>query len=339
MTGTARPTSRRRAALRVGASIALLAGLCLLLPVDELVAALSRVPAHAWPLALAGYLSIHLVGSAKWRLLVNASGAGLRYPSAVRCYFGGLFANIFLPSIVGGDLVRAGLALRLTPNKGAVLFGSFVDRLLDILALALVAGIGALTMPRHLDPQSLRIFTGLVLLFAVAGSAVVLVLALLPARRFAYRWRRHLVRGRYVVAALLRSPGTVAAALAIGMSLQIALALLNAWLARQTGADIALGIWLFVWPLAKISAILPVAQGGIGLREAALVALLLPFGVPAVTGMAAGLVFEAVVIGGGLAAGVVSFVLGRGRRATPVPDAAPPASGPITHPRPPSPAP
>lgn len=337
MTPPAGPPSRRRAVLRVGASVALLAGLCLLLPVGELVAALARVPAHAWPLALVLYLSIHVVGSAKWRLLVNASGAGLGYRSAARCYFGGLFANIFLPSIVGGDLVRAGLALRLTPNKGAVLLGSVVDRLLDILALALVASLGALAIPRHLDAQSQRVFIGLVLLFALGGGAVLLALALLPARRFAYRWRRHLVRGRGIVAALLRSPGTVAAALAIGMSLQIALALLNAWLARQTGADIAPGIWLFAWPLAKISAIVPVAQGGIGLREAALVALLLPFGVPAVTGMAAGLVFEAVVIGGGLAAGAISFGLGRAGRPAPAPDRAGPAGAAATNPRPPSP--
>jgi glycosyltransferase 2 family protein len=37
---------------------------------------------------------------------------------------------------------------------------------------------------------------------------------------------------------------------------------------------------LFAWPLAKIAAVVPITQGGIGVREAALVVLLAPFGAP-----------------------------------------------------------
>ena len=312
MSATGRRQVRSHAALRIAASFALLAGLCLLLPFDQLVAALGRVPGHAWPLALGTYVAIHLVGTAKWRLLVNRSGAGLSFRAAVRCYFGGLFGNIFLPSVVGGDLVRAGLALQLSPNKGAVLFGSLVDRALDIGALGLVAGIGVLLMPHHLDANGRRLFFALAVVFAAAGIAALLAFMLLPARRFPYRWRRQLVRGRRVVVALLRAPGTVVLALAIGVGLQSSLAMLNAWLAGAAGTVTAPAIWLFVWPLAKVSAILPVSQGGIGVREAALVALFLPFGVPAVAAMAAGLVFEAVVIAGGFVAGIVSFGAGRG---------------------------
>ena len=49
---------------------------------------------------------------AKWRLLVNAAGGGLSFRTAARAYYMGLFGNTFLPSIVGGDVVRAGVALR-----------------------------------------------------------------------------------------------------------------------------------------------------------------------------------------------------------------------------------
>jgi glycosyltransferase 2 family protein len=72
-----------------------------------------------------------------------------------------------------------------------------------------------------------------------------------------------------------------------------------------------LRIWLFAWPLAKLAAVLPLTQGGIGVREAALVALLAPFGAAAPLVLAAGLVWEGVIIAGGLIAGAVAFFLGR----------------------------
>lgn len=311
MTASARVPSRTRALLRIGGSIAILGGLLAFLPVRTLVAALANVSLYVWPAALVLYLGLHLVGTTKWRSMVNAAGADLSFPAAVRCYYAGLFGNLFLPSIVGGDFVRAGLALRLTGGKGAVIFGSLVDRALDMLALGLTAGVGALLLPEHLDPHSRKIFVWLMFAFALAGALAAAAVWLLPARRFSFRIRRHLVKGRRVIGALVRAPGCVLRALALGMALQVLLTVLNAWLGRQVGIDIPFAIWLFAWPLAKISGIIPVSQGGIGVREAAQVALLVPFGVPAVAAMAAGLVFEAVVIGGGLVGGLASFLLGR----------------------------
>ena len=100
-----------------------------------------------------------------------------------------------------------------------------------------------------------------------------------------------------------RIPGKVAAALLMGMALQTSLVALNWWLGQRCGIDIAFQAWLFAWPMAKISALVPVTQGGIGVREAALAALLAPFGVAPVLAVAAGLVFQGVIISGGLLGG------------------------------------
>jgi uncharacterized membrane protein YbhN (UPF0104 family) len=63
--------------------------------------------------------------------------------------------------------------------------------------------------------------------------------------------------------------------------------------------------------MAKLSALVPVTQGGLGVREAALAGLLAPFGVEPVLAVAAGLAFQAVVITGGLAGGGIATLLGR----------------------------
>ena len=80
---------------------------------------------------------------------------------------------------------------------------------------------------------------------------------------------------------------------------------------QACGLHLAFREWLFAWPLAKMSAAIPITQGGIGVREAALAALLLPFGAPAALTVAAGLAWEAIVISGALIAGAVSLLLGR----------------------------
>jgi hypothetical protein len=113
-------------------------------------------------------------------------------------------------------------------------------------------------------------------------------------------------------------------ALLLGMLLQGSLVVLNWWLGILIGIAIPLYAWFFVWPLAKISGLLPVTQGGIGVREAAQAALFAPFGVPAVMAVATGLVFEAVIIAGGLAGGVVAFALGV-RKLVAAPSASSPA--------------
>lgn len=287
-----------------------------LVPLDELRAALARVPPTVWAGALGTYLALHLIGVAKWRLLMNGAGADLSFRDTARCYYFGLFGNIFLPSIVGGDVVRAGLATRLSQSKSGVILGSLVDRTLDTAGLAAVAGIGMLLLPTAVDPRSRTTFVAVVGILALAGLTALGLLVLVPwVRRVPYRIRRKFVPPRRAYLALRREPARLVASLLLGIVLQTLLVLLNAWLGRVMGVEIAVVVWLFVWPLAKIAAIVPITQGGIGVREGALVVLFQPFGVPAAAAMATGLVFTAIVMAGGLVGGAVAFLLGRGSRA------------------------
>lgn len=308
-----------RAGLQIGGSLVILALMFVFLPRDELFAAFGRLPVFLLALAIPLYLLLHVGGAFKWRMLVNAASGGLGKVHAVRCYYSGLFGSTFLPSIVGGDFVRAGLAMRLARSRSGVVLGSVLDRTLDVVALASVAGVGALLLPRALPPESRTIWLGLALTVGAAIGVTALGVWIVPARRLPLRARRILVRLRQRGRELAKAPGRVAAALAIGFTLQAALAMMNAWIGTFIGIEAPLYVWLFVWPMAKVSALLPITQGGIGVREAALAALFAPFGVPAVLAVAAGLAFQGVVIGGGLLAGLISLLLGRvgGVRGTP----------------------
>jgi uncharacterized membrane protein YbhN (UPF0104 family) len=184
-----------------------------------------------------------------------------------------------------------------------------VDRLQDVVGLALVAGIGALLSPRALDAQSRGIFITLGAGLAAVGLVGALSIALVPVRRFPFKVRRKLVAVRRALRATAGNPWALVSALVLGVSLQGLLVVLNYWLGLTIGIDIPLYVWLFVWPLAKIAGLLPVTQGGIGVREAAQAVLFAPFGVSAARAVATGLVFEVVIIAGGLVGGGLAVLL------------------------------
>ena len=305
--------SWKGAAVRLGGSAVALSVLLWLLPLDQLWGAMRRLPLWVFLLTLAAYLCAHTVAMLKWRMMVNTAGAELSVALSMRCYFAGLFGNVFLPSLVGGDLIRAGLAMRSAQHRAGALLASLVDRMLDIVALGLVAGVAGLLVPRALDERSRRVFLALGVVLTVLGLGAALLAAFFPVRRFSLRRRRKLVKVRQAVRAMMRRPGRVAAALALAVGIQGSFALLNAWIGVWCGLDVPLYVWLFVWPLGKISAMLPVTQGGIGVREAALAALLLPFGVPAALAVAVGLIWQVVIISGGLIGGGISLAAGQKR--------------------------
>jgi uncharacterized membrane protein YbhN (UPF0104 family) len=301
----------RRALVRIGASALILVLLFRFFPLGQVWDALRLLPAQLWLAVLAGYLLAHTVAIGKWRLMVNLAGAGLSYPQAARCYLTGLFATLFLPTILGGDVVRASLALRLGRSQAAVLLGSLLDRILDFAALILLMAVGAAFVPGAMSPASRRVF-----IMAAAGMIAVAALlagvaVTLPAKRFSFRIRRKLVRVRKAWRSMAREPQYVFVSLVLAVIVQGGYILLTARVAEACALSLPLGVWFFVWPLAKLSALLPVSQGGIGVREAALAALLRPFGARAVLAVAVGLAWEVIIISGGLIAGITSFLLER----------------------------
>ncbi len=321
MTSTAGKRSWRRAGIRLGGSALVLTLLFVFLPLQELLTAIKRVPAGLWLLVLASYLGTHALGVAKWRLMVNLAGGKLTLIQAVRCYFAGLFGSVFLPSLVGGDVIRVGLALRYSRNRAGVFLGSLIDRMLDVTAMAALAGVGAVLLPQALNPQGRAIFWGLALIFLILAFTALGLLVALPPRRFSFRTRRLMAKVRQAVRSISRRPYYVLLALSLGVAMQTSFTVLTALIGLACGITLPLGVWLFAYPLSTLSALLPVTQGGIGVREAALAALLVPFGISAALSVAVGLVWQSVVITGGLLSGLISLLVGKFLAVVPGPTA------------------
>ncbi len=318
MIGAHQSRTRSRARLitilRWIAALAVFAILLHFLPVAQLRAALASVRPTRFVIILIIYLCAHAIGIVKWRMVVNAAGSQLNFSTSARCYLGGLFGTLFLPSIIGGDVIRMAVGLRRSPRPAAVLAGNVVDRFIDVAAQTTLVGLGLILLPGSLPKQFSAPARELLLIFGGIFIAIVLAVFLLRKTLFTGRSRRflrRLVRLRNALRSVRERPQILVAGWLLGIFVQATFILLNALLAISCGLFLPLRVWLFAWPLAKIAALLPLTQGGMGIREAVLVALLLPFGARAPLVLASGLAWEGIIVAGGLISGFAAFLLRR----------------------------
>ncbi|MDR4499616.1 MAG: flippase-like domain-containing protein, partial [Candidatus Scalindua sp.] len=142
---------------RIAISLAIIAFLLIKLPLEELWSTVTHVSVFLWLSVVAAFVMGHIVGVIKWNLLVNLKSKTLPFTVACRCYYAGLFANLCLPSIIGGDLIRAGIAIKHSNEKGALILGSLLDRFLDICALLFIIYIAAMISPAVLAAEDRKL--------------------------------------------------------------------------------------------------------------------------------------------------------------------------------------
>ena len=298
---------RGRLALRLGLSLGVLATVLFVVGIDGARAGFERLAPWAFALALVVFLSLQAVSALKWRWFVSLAGARLSAGDAVGCHAAGLFANLCLPSLIGGDVLRLTLALPRTRagTRTSLVLGSIVDRVADLLALATLALFGLLASPAAAGRLggtlvAIPVTLGVMIL---GGAGAACGLKILLARRPLRRQPRKLIQVLRGLRALRRRPVSALAAWSSCLAIQGGFVLVNVVVGRSLGLELSVGMWFLLWPLAKIAAMLPISFGGLGVREAAFAALLAPWGLQGLA-VAQSLVWQSVLLVGGLLAGL-----------------------------------
>ncbi len=220
------------------------------------------------------------LASIRLGILLDSSGWKVRPSDLLRMTFVSTFLGTFLPSGVGGDLVRLGaLAASRVPARTGVAAVA-VDRLCGGVGLALAALLASCSA--LLRQGSLRelAWSGLPAL-AVLGLAAlawnrrIWRLALLLYRRMSRLPGRDVLRRlHHQVAAWRRQPQVLLRVMGLGLLTQV-LRVLSLW----AGAG-AMGLWPGLLPCAEavlpatLVSMVPVSVGGWGVREGLLVLLL-----------------------------------------------------------------
>jgi len=261
-------------AVKVGVSLALLA---YLLSTTDL-AALTRRVRSGDPLLFAGALALYTLTMAlatwRWRLLLRAQGYQAPIGHLSASFLVATFFNNFLPSNVGGDVIRVRDSSRLTGSTTASLAIVAIDRILGLGALYLLAVFAYV-----FGGQTVRGLAGalpalvvLGILFAVLGYVYVTpgiarrVMSI--SRLNAFPW----IRERFEIAqgavhVYREQVATVWAAFAASLVLQALVVCYYYEVARSLRIPLPLSACFLVVPLCTLVQTVPVSFNGWGIRE------------------------------------------------------------------------
>src|SRR5215471_10409093 len=154
------PSTARRMmvmAIKLAVSVALLAWLFSRVDMAAIWATARRASPLWMTIAFAIYAINVLLTVWRWWLLVHAQELDVPFTQLNASMLVALFFNNFLPSNIGGDVVRIGDTARAAGSKTLATTVVLTDRLLGLMALVLVAAVGA-TAAGRLHPAAAPIW-------------------------------------------------------------------------------------------------------------------------------------------------------------------------------------
>jgi uncharacterized membrane protein YbhN (UPF0104 family) len=234
--------------------------------------------------AFAAQLGAKVFWLLRWSALLRAAGTPRRWPHLLRLVLVGLFFNNFLPTSVGGDVARGfGLARGGVPRATAAA-SVVLDRLVGVLALAVMAAVGG-TIGARLWPGEGPWAAAIAFAFGAAALLAVLTRPRVMAwaatsRAVPVALRGKLTRVAEAVALVSGRGGVVLSALGWSLGLSACSALFHWSLSRAVGLPVPLLAFFVIVPTVMMFASLPITLNGLGLREVGFVALLTRLGAP-----------------------------------------------------------
>lgn len=228
--------------------------------------------------ALGFNMLIVIVGVFRLRLLLTAkSNQRVSFLSLLEIYWIGMFFNLFLPSQVGGDIVKAYKLSKRSKQANDSVAAVVMDRIIGLTSMVFVAGL-ALVFGRY----SLNVSVAwkaimCALLICVAFYYFIFNKKAMNKMQFMVQWLKwlkinDLARDIYFSFNAYQDRFNV-----LGYAFLISIAFNSMgfiggyFLARAVGVDLPLVYFFILLPLISVITLVPVSISGIGLQEGAYV--------------------------------------------------------------------
>jgi len=224
----------------------------------------------------------------------------------------GMFANNFMPTSIGGDIVKTYDIYRITKNMTLSILSVFLERFTGLIILLVLSWLGVSIAWQIFSADTLGIWIILnvlcitmVLCFVNRVTADRIqkyldtsrVLQKMTALGGAFKAVRSFTAKKYLLAELLL----------ISIPIQLITVAIYYILSQSIGVNISFVFLLFTVPLITIISLLPISIGGLGVRESTTVIMFSIDGVSPESALALSLVYTGVVYITGLL-GAISLV-------------------------------
>jgi len=275
-----RPSSHVRTALIWVVKIAVSAGLLYWLSTKIDFSRLwqdARGASLPWlGVALVLYLAMVVISSWRWGLLLHAQHVRIGLGALTNSYLVATYYNNFLPSNIGGDVIRIRDTARPTGSMTFATTIVLIDRGVGLLGLVFVAAIGA-TMGDWMSERIGPLGPGILWAAFVAGSAAATAAFLMPhgigwllkpLRVIHQEWVGERIEQLTGVLGRFRNaPRALGGGFMGALGVQAVLIGFYAAIARALHISVPFTHLAIVVPLSFIVQMLPVSVNGLGVRE------------------------------------------------------------------------
>jgi len=283
---------------RIGVSGGLLFWLFSRLDLKGIVASFQDLSVSVWVVASVMYLGAQILSSIRWWVLGNNLAFPGRWRTYLVFYFVGMYFNLFLPTSLGGDVLKVHFLSREEGRRVLAAYSVVGDRLCGLIAMLLL-GAAAVQLKPDLLPGHF------VMILSLGGLVIVCGLIGLPFFHRALRslWPR-ISQHMTGLLVLWQRPRMIAVVLGLSFCLQAlgmgAVALLGVGI----GIEIPLAFYFASLPLVTIATLIPISFSGIGVREGAFVYFLGLKGIQPEPALCLGLLFFSVQVASSLLGGL-----------------------------------
>jgi uncharacterized protein (TIRG00374 family) len=239
----------------------------------------ARRASPAWLLgALMIYLVVILTSAWRWGLLLGAQDVRIPGAKLVSSYLVATFFNNFLPSNIGGDVIRITDTAPAAGSKTLATTVVLIDRGIGLIGLVLVAAFGAsatagLAGKAVLPILPWMLWAGLALAAAVSAPAVLAPAGvgriLQPLRVFHQEWvGERILRVTDALARFRERPDALLGCFGGAVAVQVLLVSFYIAIARSMHIPISPWHLAVIVPVSFIVQMLPISVNGFGVREA-----------------------------------------------------------------------
>lgn len=238
----------------------------------------TNVPLFA--LAFLLFTTAVAIASFRFKLIIDAQGnIPVIFPEVISLTFIGYFFNNFLPTSIGGDVVKAYYLSKKAAEKTGSFTAVFVDRAIGLVTMVFMAFLAIFFVPDHIVDQTVKTtiygitaVSVLILIFMANDSVAKKFSGLLF---FVRPIKEKMVKAYYAIHGYKHHTRLMIGSLAISAISQLLFFFAIGIIGLSIGSRIPIMDILLKMPIISITSLLP-SINGLGLREGSTVLLFGP---------------------------------------------------------------
>lgn len=262
------------------------------------------------------YAVTQIVSTYRWSLFLPKAGIDMPFLKLISLYYIGMFFNIFLPTAIGGDVVKSYYLYKSSGKGGNSLASVFLDRFTGFFAMVIIASVSLILGYKYVKDTYVPVFV-------IALASMFFLSSLILWNKGLHNWALAIIsriklfginekiESLYQSVMLYKGePMVFLKAFGVSFVVQIASVVIFYLLSKGIGMTVPIGYFFLFVPIAVSISMIPISLSGLGLREGAFVYLFAKAGATDAQAISVSLAGFAAMVLLGLAGGIEYIRLG-----------------------------